>query len=303
MEPDSALTTTNLGLALLDCGQPLEALAHFREAVRLSPDQAVVHHNLGNVLRILGRTREARESYREAIRLDPKLTLSYLHVGMTWRDEGSLAEALTWCRIAAELEPDNLDLWKHLAGLYEERHEPDEALACLRRIGDPLSEDGRPDESEDTGTNGEAIRPIQDEAQFSSATILVGAGPRELDVRGRTSDLPAGLAALEQGPALRRARRGLSLLARGQAAEALPHFQEAVRLRPDEAVLHHHLGHALRILGRTGEAQRVIPEGDSPRPRPHALVPSHRHHASARGLPGRRPEMARVGRRAEARQP
>ena len=69
-------------------------------------------------------------------------------------------------------------------------------------------------------------------------------------------DVPAGLAAMEPAPALRRARRGLSLLARGQAAEALPHFQEAVRLRPDEAALHHHLGHALRVLGRTGEAAR-----------------------------------------------
>jgi tetratricopeptide (TPR) repeat protein len=270
LEPVSVLTTTNLGLALLECGQPMEALPHFREAVRLSPDLAVVHHNLGNVLRILGRTCEARESYHEAIRLDPKLTLSYLHIGITLRVEGALAEALRWYRIAAELEPDNLDIWKNLAGMYEERHEPDEALACLRKIGDPPSqhgpdaatpvdqwfrEDDRSQESADSEPNGQPMQEIQDEAQFSSATILVGASPRESDTHDKASDVPAGLSALEAGPAQRQARRGLSLLARGQAAEALPHFQEAVRLRPDKGVLHHHLGHALRILGRTGEAR------------------------------------------------
>ena len=193
LEPDSALTRTNFGLALLECGRAVEALPHFQEAIRLSPDLAVVHHNLGNVLRILGHTCEARESYQEAIRRDPKLMLSYLHIGITLRVEGSLAEALTWYRTAAELGPDNLDIWKDLAGLYEECHEPDEALACLRRIGDPLSENGsdtatpvdqglrevgQPDESPDTEPDVHAIQPIQDEAQFSSATMLVGAGRR-----------------------------------------------------------------------------------------------------------------------------
>ena len=45
------------------------------------------------------------------------------------------------------------------------------------------------------------------------------------------------------------------LLDRDQAEEALPHCQEAVRLQPNMAALHHNLGNALRQLERYVEAR------------------------------------------------
>jgi tetratricopeptide (TPR) repeat protein len=99
------------------------------------------------------------------------------------------------------------------------------------------------------------MQPNEDDARFSSAPIFVGAGPREISTLEEVFDLPWGAAALEPGPALTRAKIGLSSLARGRAADALAHFQAAVGLRPDIAVLHHHLGNALRVLGRPSEAR------------------------------------------------
>lgn len=270
LEPDCVLTLTNLGLALLESGRAMEALPHFREAVRRGPDVAVVHHNLANVLRILGRTAEARGSYREAIRLDSKLMLSCFHMSLTLRDDGLLAEAAKWCRIAADLEPDNPDIWKNLAGLYDELREPDEAFACRRRIGAMTSGVGpaaatsaeqrvgrgvQAGESTDNDAGARGIEELQDGIRSSSETIVVGAGPREFKIYQESIDMSAGLAALGPGPALGLARKGLSLLAREQAAEALSHLQEALLLRPDAAILHHHLGNALRILGRYDAAR------------------------------------------------
>lgn len=47
---------------------------------------------------------------------------------------------------------------------------------------------------------------------------------------------------------------GNALLAKGQAAEALPHFQRAVQQQPKDAVVYYNLGNALLQLGRVSEA-------------------------------------------------
>ena len=67
---------------------------------------------------------------------------------------------------------------------------------------------------------------------------------------------------VELAPEVFRARTnlGLALLNRGLAEEALPHLQEAARLHPDMAVLHHNHGNALRALTRHEEARAAYLE-------------------------------------------
>ena len=60
LEPDYAEAHYNLGIALQDKGQLDEAIAAYREAIRLKPDSAEAHYNLGNALR----TREAGRGHR-----------------------------------------------------------------------------------------------------------------------------------------------------------------------------------------------------------------------------------------------
>ena len=50
------------------------------------------------------------------------------------------------------------------------------------------------------------------------------------------------------------------LLDRGQAEEALPHCQEAVRLDPNSAAMHHNLGNVLRVLDRLVDARAAYLE-------------------------------------------
>ena len=62
----------NIGVALFDQGRLEEAMASYREALRLKPDYALAHNNLGIALKTQGRLEEATASYREALRLNPK---------------------------------------------------------------------------------------------------------------------------------------------------------------------------------------------------------------------------------------
>lgn len=69
VNPHSALSHTNWGVALARHGDEQAALDHFRQAVAVDPDYAFGHSNLGGWLRARGRYREAADEYRELLRV------------------------------------------------------------------------------------------------------------------------------------------------------------------------------------------------------------------------------------------
>ena len=68
--PDFAEAHNDLGIALKEQGKPDESIAEYRQAIRLKPDLAWAHNNLGNALKEQGKLNEAIAEYREAIRLN-----------------------------------------------------------------------------------------------------------------------------------------------------------------------------------------------------------------------------------------
>jgi Flp pilus assembly protein TadD len=69
--PESADVHNILGIALADRGRMDEAIAEFREALRLDPGSAQTHWHLGAALAYRGARDEAVEHLRESVRLDP----------------------------------------------------------------------------------------------------------------------------------------------------------------------------------------------------------------------------------------
>ena len=61
----------NLGNNLLAQGRLEEAVAIYKDVVRLRPDHAKAHSNLGNVLQTVGRLSEAQNAYVRTLELDP----------------------------------------------------------------------------------------------------------------------------------------------------------------------------------------------------------------------------------------
>jgi len=69
LKPDFPFGHNNLGAILMRRGQVEEAIPHFREAVRILPDYLEAQYNLANALSRTGRHDEARIHFREVLRI------------------------------------------------------------------------------------------------------------------------------------------------------------------------------------------------------------------------------------------
>jgi len=89
LKPDSAEANNNLGLALLHTGDLAsrlpEALELLERAVRLNPGNPGGHENLANALYTAGRLPEAVRQYEMALQLRPDLTEARANLEMTQR--------------------------------------------------------------------------------------------------------------------------------------------------------------------------------------------------------------------------
>ncbi|MBC8137874.1 MAG: tetratricopeptide repeat protein [Fibrella sp.] len=84
----------NLGIAFAERGRLPEAIATFREAIRLRPEEAESHYHLGVALADTGDLRGAVPAFREATRLNPALTEAWYRLGTTLGKTGPTDEAI-----------------------------------------------------------------------------------------------------------------------------------------------------------------------------------------------------------------
>jgi tetratricopeptide (TPR) repeat protein len=113
--PEDAPSHDSLANLLADSGHTNEALAEFREAVRINPKVAALHNNLGAMLVELGRFDEAMEHYAAAARLDPAGWRAPYLTGKALLKQGRDLEALPYFRQALQIDPDNLQVLIYLA--------------------------------------------------------------------------------------------------------------------------------------------------------------------------------------------
>ena len=106
-QPDYATAWSNLGSALQGRGNLDEAIAAYREALRLNPDYAMAHYNLGNALRVLRRPNEAIDACRAAVRLKPDFPEAHSNLGAVLQRAGaSRGRTARPTRMPLRLRPD-----------------------------------------------------------------------------------------------------------------------------------------------------------------------------------------------------
>jgi tetratricopeptide (TPR) repeat protein len=71
LQPDSADSHTNLGVALALAGRADDSLAAYRTALDLRPGDAQAHYNVGFALLEAGRWAESRPHFEAALRIRP----------------------------------------------------------------------------------------------------------------------------------------------------------------------------------------------------------------------------------------
>jgi serine/threonine-protein kinase len=133
IDPNDVLAHNSLGCFLCDDVHDYPAAeGEFREAIRLVPDDAVTHYNLGNALRHQGKLAEAIAAFRDAIRLNPEHVEARICLGSVlcdgWHDYPA---AISEFHESIRLEPDNAEAHRCLGVALREQGKLDEAVVAF----------------------------------------------------------------------------------------------------------------------------------------------------------------------------
>jgi tetratricopeptide (TPR) repeat protein len=121
-----------LGLALRIKGRLDEAIAEFREAIRLNPLSHIAHHNLAGTLELQGRLAEAEAEVRETVRIKPIYAIHHGRLGMILFAQRKLVEAEIELREAVRLHQE-LPLYRFdLVNVLTAQGKTDEAITACR---------------------------------------------------------------------------------------------------------------------------------------------------------------------------
>ena len=103
--PESADLHNLLGIALASAGKTDEAVAEFREALRLDPASAATHWHLGAALAGRGDRNQALEHLQRSVELDPQNAESQNDLGLMLALQGKMEEAIRHFERAVALDP------------------------------------------------------------------------------------------------------------------------------------------------------------------------------------------------------
>ena len=140
----------NLGTALFHLGKLDDAVAAYREALRIKPNYAEAHGNLGRALHEQGKHDAAAAAYRVALRIKPDDPSAHCNVGAALHSQGKLTEAVAAYRAALQNKP--------------------EYAKAICNLGTALADQGKLDEA--VPAYGEALRLKQDYAEAGSNLLL-----------------------------------------------------------------------------------------------------------------------------------
>jgi tetratricopeptide (TPR) repeat protein len=276
VQPESVAAWNNLGIALMDAGDPRGAVVAFREAVRLDPSAAKAHSNLGVALQEeLGDLAGAIAEFRETVRLDPQDVAAHVNLGNALRLAGDLQEALTVLKEAVRLDPNEARAHSNLGIVLRRMKDLPGAIEAYR----------------------EAIR-----LDPNLASTHVNLGNALHDARDLPGAIEAYREAIRLDPNLAQAHYNLGRARRvsGDRPGAISAYQKAVQLNPNFAEAHYNLALLLDDSGDVPGAIAAYREVIRINPMD---VAAHNNLAAAYTLQKQYPEAAAAAREAIRRDP
>jgi Tfp pilus assembly protein PilF len=212
---------------LQEKGQRTQAIASYRQAIRLAPENAVAHFNLGSALRRHGKVEEAIACYHKAIALNPRSVDPLVNLGGVLCDvKGDYAGAITCFQKALSLDPRSTKAHNNLGIALTKQGKVDEALASFRRAI--------------------AIDPKFARAHTELGVILCNI----------KQDYEGAIAAFHQAIRFAPASAwawtclGIALRKQGKLDEAIPAFRRAILVDSKYALAHSCLGFTLKDRGK-----------------------------------------------------
>ncbi|XP_055536777.1 protein O-mannosyl-transferase TMTC1-like [Wyeomyia smithii] len=113
--PHNAKMHYNFGNFLRDSAQPDQAIAHYREALRLWPTYASAHNNIGT---LMGELETAEYHFLEAIKYSSEHINAHYNLGQLYRKANRTADAIRMLERCITLEPLSTAAYLELVKLY-----------------------------------------------------------------------------------------------------------------------------------------------------------------------------------------
>jgi Tfp pilus assembly protein PilF len=132
-DPRNPLRHDQVALLHLRAGKTDRAIVHLRESLRLNPASAPTHYNLGIALSQEQKLDEALAEFREALRIDAGHADAHNNAGAMLHGMGQLDEAARHYRQAIELRPDNIDAHSNLGRILMTTGQDALAVDAFRR--------------------------------------------------------------------------------------------------------------------------------------------------------------------------
>lgn len=247
------------GVACANLGRLDEAVAAFRQTLRLRSDFVEAYTALGELAAGRGRLEESVTNFRQALNLRPNDLDIRFRLGTALCQLGQATEAAAELRGVLRERPEYPGAAKHLAIAAARLGRSEEVIDALRQalranpsdadihndLGIFLARVGRHEDAAVCYREALRIRP-----EFADAHNNLGNALRN---RGRLEEAIACFReALRIRPNYPEAHNNLAIALKysGKYEEAIACYQEALRLRPAYAEAHHNLALALAERGR-----------------------------------------------------
>lgn len=222
LKPGEARAQISLGVALKELGQLEAAAACFQRAVELNPNDAAAHSNLGSTLALQQRPDDAIACYRRALELQPDAAEVYNNLGTALRDHGKLQEAITCYQRAIELNSDFAEAHCNLGLAWQDAGNLDQAVASCRRAVEL-----KPGLAAAHHSLGRALH-TQELLDAAAASFR-----RAIELKPDCASTHVSLGVLRKD--------------QGQVDDALRHFRRALQLKPDDPTAHSNLIYTLQF--------------------------------------------------------
>ena len=125
------------GLALLNEGKVVEAIAKFEEAVRHDPNHALTYNNYGNALLKQKEKQKGIEMLERALRLDPDLSIAYYNLAETLSDDNA-DDAIAYYLTAIKLDPDLAEAYSGLGRVLVDRGSPADTAKAIENLDNAI---------------------------------------------------------------------------------------------------------------------------------------------------------------------
>jgi len=134
LKPDDALAWFGLGVEYCMAGRWDDATLAFRQAVKIKPDADYAWRGLGKACHEAGLWDDAVAAYLQGIKLKPDNAEAWYGLAVTYNTSGRTDDAIAAFKRAIKIEPDFAEAWYNLGIAYQSAGRETEADAAFRRV-------------------------------------------------------------------------------------------------------------------------------------------------------------------------